>query len=393
MGMNCPDFNTLMMLLDSELTGEKLKEVSEHVKSCSRCRDLIDSQRKLEASWRDGFVTPKDDKFRSMEWIIYRRMNRPSRWKFFVPAVAGIIAVLLGVKLIMNNEPFKGRETEFLRESRIDYVSYTLRFEYMRDESTVSDIDGAELETALENEAVIAPDESDDSVEDVLVEITSEQLGFGATDGAPELPQSSTEEEDEAEFLRGAGGPAQASDQETIVGGAVTGSASGGSGGAGFPGYVEECGESELAFGTVFGDDTLEDICQGEMIDETCEITRTLDTDTTVLVTAQTVDLSVSPCEESQDNRAFHQYYEYHSRLNETSDNDIGVWKGDIYIELVFDADGQPDSSTALLLDSLFSGWSDYISFIYRDTVLVIPLADIQQLLVESSSVPAQTIE
>ncbi|MCD4700757.1 MAG: hypothetical protein K8S24_02770 [Candidatus Aegiribacteria sp.] len=391
--MNCPDFNTLMMLLDSELTGEKLKEVSEHVKSCSRCRDLIGSQRKLEASWRDSFVTPKDDKFRSMEWIIYRRMNRPSRWKFFVPAAAGIIAVLLGVKLIMNNEPFKGRDTEFLREGRIDYVSYTLRFENMRDESTLSDIDVPDYETVLEGTTVTVPPDSDISTGWVSTETACEAEDISIADGVLEMPQSAVDGEGAGEHLRGAGDFAQESDQENIVGGAVTGSTSGGSGGAGFPGYVEECGESELAFGTVSGDDAVEDICHGDMIDETCEITCTLDTDTTGLATAQTVDLSVSPCEESQDNRAFHQYYEYHSRFNETSDNDMGVCKGDIYVELVFDADGQPDSSTVLLLDSLFSGWSDYISFIYRDTVLVIPLADIQQLIVESSTVPAQTIE
>jgi len=393
MGMNCPDFDILMMLLDSELAGEKLKEVSDHVKSCSRCRELIDSQRMLETSWRDSFVTPEDDKFRSMEWIIYRRMHRPSRWKFFVPAAAGIIAVLLGVKLIMDNEPFKGRVTEFSRDSRIDYVSYTLRLVEDRTESLTSTVDGAESETASDNARAFAPAESDVSTGDVTTEVTGESVDYFITDGVPELPQSSTEEEDAVESLRGAGSLGQEGDRETVVGGAVTGSASGGSGGTVFSGYYEECEESEIAFETVFMDDVVEDILQEEMIDETCEITLSLDADTSGLATAQTVASSVSPCTEAQDNRTFNQSCEYHSRFNETSDNDIGALKGDIYIKLVFDADGQPDSSTAFLLDSLFAGWNDYISFVYRDTVLVIPLADVRELLMEGSAVPAETIE
>ncbi|MEN8209766.1 MAG: zf-HC2 domain-containing protein, partial [Candidatus Fermentibacteria bacterium] len=150
--MNCPDFDTLMMLLDGELPSARMKEVSEHVRLCSRCRNLIDSQRKLETSWRDSFTAPKEDDFRSMEWIIYRRMNRRSRWKFFVPAAAGIIAVLLGVKLIMENQPFKGRISESSIDRQTDYESYVLHLEDTRDDSAASDGDGFESAETLSTE-------------------------------------------------------------------------------------------------------------------------------------------------------------------------------------------------------------------------------------------------
>ncbi len=84
---------------------------------------------------------------------------------------------------------------------------------------------------------------------------------------------------------------------------------------------------------------------------------------------------------------------DYYSRVHETSDHDMNTTKADIYVELVFDEGGQPDSSTALLLDTLFAGWSDYIPFVYRDTVLIVPMAGISELFEEGSIVPAETIE
>lgn len=378
--MNCPDFDTLMMLLDGELEEEKLNEVSAHLVSCCRCRDLIDSQKNLEASWRDSFVTPDTDKFRSMEWIIYRRMNRRSRWKFFVPAAAGIIAVLLGVKLIMDNQPFKGRVTELSRDGRTEYASYTLRLVEETDELLDSGIDGTDNETVSE----IAPDQTsvdrDILAEGGTLETTSRVDNYSITDG--EMPESASEEEDAGESsLRCISSLVQEIDQQTIVGGVVTESVSGAGGSAGFSGYGIE--ETEIAFETTFMGDAVETGCFEEQTDDISDITLSLDADTTELAAAQTVASSVSPCDESQDNRALPQSIEYYSRFHDLPDHKMDSLKANIYVELVFDADGQPDSCTALILDSLFPDWSDYISLEYSDTVLVIPLADIQQLFSE----------
>ncbi|NOQ21718.1 MAG: hypothetical protein GQ565_03570 [Candidatus Aegiribacteria sp.] len=336
--MNCPDFDTLMMLLDGELEEEKLKEVSEHLMLCSRCRYLIDSQRNLETSWRDSFVTPEDDKFRSMECSIFNRINRRSRWKIFVPAAAAIIAVLLGVKLILD-KPFPGRVTELSRGGRAEYPVDNVQFGDVPEESLTSDIDGIDSE-------------NDVSTGDVTAEITGKTEGYSLADVEPAQPQSSA-------------GENSAEEHEEI-----------------------EIPEEIISMGAVEGS-SLEE----QMDDISDIITLSLDADTTGLGTAGTMPSFTSTSEETEDNRALNQSGEYYSRLHETSGCGMNASGADIYIELVFDAAGQPDSSTALLLDSLFAGWSDYIPFVYRDTVLVVPLADVQELFMESTAVPAETIE
>ena len=379
--MNCPDFDTLMMLLDGELGEERMKEVAGHVRSCSRCRNLVNSQRNLETSWRDNFVTPEDDKFRRIEWIIYRRMHR-KRWKFFVPAAAGIIAVLLGVKLIMNNEPFKGRATDLLRDGRTEYASYTLRLEYEQDESTVTDIDGFDPEEAAADESTIAPTDESVPVEDVTGETTSGAVGYGIAEAEVTLPQSAVEEDGSEGFLRSTGDFTQETDLQSIAGGEVIAGGSGGSGSASPGGIVneEECEESEIP----------EEIILTEAV--AGSIT-SLSDDTAGLAVSETVSSSTGISEDMEGDRGLNQSCDYYSRFHEGSDQDLNTTKTDIYVELVFDAGGQPDSCTALLLDSLFAGWSDYIPFVYRDTVLVVPLAGVLELFVESSTVPAETIE
>ena len=393
--MNCPDFDTLMMLLDGELGEERVKEVAGHVRSCSRCRNLINSQRNLETSWRDSFVTPEDDKFRRIEWIIYRRIHRRSRWKFFVPAAAGIIAVLLGVKLIMDNEPFKGRVTEIMRDDRTEYASYTLRYEYMQDESTVSDIDGFGLEETAAVESIIAPTEELVPVDVVTGETTSEAVGSGITEVEVMLPQSSAEEDGSEEYLRRTGDRITETDLQSTEGGEVIAGGSGGSGSAA-PGvniYQEECEESEIPDEIIF-EGTVEGSSLEEQTDDIGNIIAfSLDADTAGLAVIESVPATTGISEDMEDNRGLNQSCGYYSRFNEVSGHDLNTTKTDIYVELVFDAGGQPDSCTALLLDSLFTGWSDYIPFVYRDTVLVVPLADVLELFVESSTVSAETIE
>ena len=392
--MNCPDFDTLMMLLDGELEEERSKEVSEHLRHCSRCRNLIDSQRNLETSWRDNYVTPEEDKFRIMEWIIYRRINRRARWKFFVPAVAGIIAVLLGVKLIMDNEPFKGRITELSREGRTEYESYTLQLDYVQEESTISDIDGFGPEETDADGSIPAPVEELLSAEDVSGETISESVGYGITEVELAVLQPVNEEDGSEDALRGRDSIAQEADRMIAVGGEPLAGGAGGSGSAGPGGlvYEEECGETELPAEIVCSG-AVEGICPEEQMDDIASITLSSDADTAVSDDSETVPSSTVVCENTEDNSGWNQSSDYYSRYHDTFEHDIGDYKADDYVELVFDSEGQPDSSTALLLDSLFASWSDYIPSIYRDTVLVVPMAGIQEFFEEGSTVPAQTIE
>jgi len=392
--MNCPDFDTLMMLLDGELEEERSKEVSEHLRHCSRCRNLIDSQRNLETSWRDNFVTPEEDKFRIMEWIIYRRINRRARWKFFVPAVAGIIAVLLGVKLIMDNEPFKGRITELSREGRTEYESYTLQLDYVQEESTISDIDGFDPEETDADGSIPAPVEELLSAEDISGETISESVGYGIAELELAVLQPVNEEDGSEDALRGRDSIAQEADRMIAAGGEPLAGGAGGSGSADPGGldYEEECEETELPAEIVCSG-AVEGICPEEQMDDIASITLSSDGDTAVSDDSETAPSSTGVCENTEDNSGWNQSSDYYSRYHDTSEHDIGDYKADNYVELVFDAEGQPDSSTALLLDSLFASWSDYIPCIYRDTVLVVPMAGIQEFFEEGSTVPVQTIE
>jgi len=58
-------------------------------------------------------------------------------------------------------------------------------------------------------------------------------------------------------------------------------------------------------------------------------------------------------------------------------------------VELVFDINGEPDSMTALLLDSLIPRWYLYIPFIFRDTTLIIQRDIICEYFVNINSTPA----
>ena len=395
MGMNCPDFDTLMMLLDGELGEERVKEVAGHVRSCSRCRNLINSQRNLETSWRDSFVTPEDDKFRSMEWIIYRRMNRRSRWKFFVPAAAGIIAVLLGVKLIMDNQPFKGRVTELLRDGRTDYISYTLRFVEERDELPASGIDGFDSEDTAADVSITAPADRIVSTEDVSGETISEGVGYGTVTAEPVEQQFAVPEDSAEEYLRGSGSVAPESDLHTVAGGELSAGGSGGIGAAAPDECIneEECEEAEI-LEEIMSSRAFEGSSSEEQMDDIGDIsTLSLDTDTAGLAVIETVPSGTGIYIDTENSIVVSQSCDYNSRFHESSDHDRNTTKADIYVELVFDEGGQPDSSTALLLDTLFAGWSDYIPFVYRDTVLIIPIAGVSELFLEGSIVPAETIE
>lgn len=388
--MNCPDFDTLMMMLDGELQEEQLKAVTEHVMFCSKCRKIIDSQRKLETSWRDNFVEPDDEEFRSIERSIFNRINRRWRWKTLVPAAAGIIAVLLGVKLILNNQPSLQRVTDLSRTERLEYVTDTEKSGEEQTEYLPSRVGDLENETTAESAPVLDSSESLDSAEDALLE-TFNDTGYGydgVVEGETAQTQAVTAEGYAEEFLRGSVGFAQETDRQTTTGGLVPGSG----GGSGFYNAPEE--ESEESVTTdeiVFMGAEVIPVCE-EPVEINRDITLSLDADTTGLETVVTVISTASAPEEMEDNRTSHHSAESCSRYHE-EDNGSVLPDGEVYVELAFDASGIPDSITALLLDSLFIDWSDYIPFHCRDTVLIVPLAGVQDLLMDGNIVPAETIE
>jgi len=390
--MKCPEFDTLMMFLDGELPEEELEAVSKHVMSCSNCRKIIDSQRKLETSWRDSFVIPENEQFRRLEQSIYNRINRHSRWRALVPAAAGIIAVLLGVKLIINNRPAPDRITELYRGIREEEYVIDDRSIIGDQMERISGIDSEHLDDLNESAPVAIPSDVQTTVE----EVTEETISWHDAEGTfleQEVQMGSAQEE---EIIAGSMSIADSPDQEsdgqspTSDTEIATGAAAGGSGG--FYGYTitEESEEYEAPAEAVTGIAAAEDSgCEIQM-DETCDILFSLDTDTAGLETVQTVSIN---SDEIEDNRSSIQAGEIHSRLNGFTADYSESSAEEVFVELAFDADGIPDSFTVLLLDSLCAGWSDYIPFYYRDTVLTVPISDLQSLFMDESAVTVESME
>lgn len=377
--MNCPDFDILMLMLDGELEEDKLKEVSEHLKSCGRCRNLVDSQKTLEASWRDSFVIPESNLFRTIEREIFNRINRRSRWKSFIPVAAGIIAVLIGVKLIMNNQPSL---------DRVMGVSRDIRLEYRADPGRSADEFNVEAPAEFLPESGCA--EGSEVLTEDAEEATSTELNYAdvAVDESVQ-PQCSIEEEDTGEFLRGGIGFIHETDRQIVVGGTGVGAGSGGGGGEDIFEYGEEREEIVVA-GEIALEQENEECFAGQQLDGIDDITLSMDADTTGLETVTTV---VSAPEEMIETCLSTQSDTCYSRYHEVSDLTNKFQMQKAYIELAFDAAGEPDSSTALLLDSLFVGWNDYIPFVLRDTVIVIPLMDLYELFSNGSADSLETIE
>lgn len=343
--MNCPDFETLMMFLDGELREEMLHQVSEHARTCGRCRKLIESQRKLESSWRDDFVYPERDQFRRVEDELFRRMNRRRRWKVLLPAAAGIIAALLGVKLILHDGP------------ALDRVSAVAR---SRVEESVLPAPG--VREAVEEPALL-PDSSAFGQDDQLE--TPEAAGEDVAQDVPDatgrsygLTGSASDEEvvEEAEEMRGDAPEGTPGFQEEDLN---------------EPGYGETPEEQVQLDGMSGG-------VSGMEVQDTVDITLSLDSDTTGLGTVSTLTTRQNSGSES---------------VPESSCWLEEEMAAEPFLRLVFDDQGIPDSATSLLLDSLLPDWRDYIHDEFRDTVLVVPLDGLHDLLNDGSVLPEQATE
>lgn len=84
--------------MDGELSGGKREEIRLHLEECSRCRSILEAQRRLETVWREDWKDPSDAAFNTMR----RRLANPAPWwrkqrTWF--AVAAVFSIYLGVKI------------------------------------------------------------------------------------------------------------------------------------------------------------------------------------------------------------------------------------------------------------------------------------------------------
>ncbi|MFO8183280.1 MAG: hypothetical protein R6U39_03830 [Candidatus Aegiribacteria sp.] len=342
--MKCPDFDTLMMFLDGELRDDMMRQVSEHLRSCDRCGKVLASQRRLERSWRDDFEYPENDEFRRAEDELFRRMHRSGGWKVLLPAAAGIIAALLGVKLILGSGPTLDRVSAVAR-SRMEQSVHPAPEALEAEEEPAVFQDSAVIGRSDDLET---PESAGESMNRDIPDAGSRSYGLSGYTAADEAP------EETEEMLRDATeGTAAARDE------ALPGSSRG------------ETAEEQVEVDGMAGG-----LAAMEEAQEPA-ITLSLDSDTMGLETVSTETTRHSGDLDSAPESSY---------WIEEAEAEPGLL-------LVFDAGGWPDSATALLLDSLLPDWRDYIQVEFEDTVMVVPPDDLDDLIRNGSILPEQATE
>lgn len=389
--MKCPEFETLMLMLDGELSGDQLKDVVHHVETCQRCSDIIGSQVHLETLWRDSLRVPDADKFREIEQRLFERMHRRSRsrWWTVIPVAASIAAVLLGVKLILTDKPSIEDVTghSMYRSSEdLSAVERMEDFELPAASQPAFGADPVEVETHMETEIFLEQETSEDiepetpedadlfRTIDISEEITSlsktADLGYPESEYAGELSEYTS---------RGV--------TEELVD-TYTGSAAGGINRIAGGEMVLEEEESQSADDLVFeGDELCQQVAStGQLLHN-----ETVDSTNGQGLTAACT-MTASSDERSEETEMFQ--VADGSVMSEDSARVRSLGSAKLMnAELFFNAKGEPDSITALLLDSLIPEWHEYIPFTFRDTALIVPLADIQDLLINENYEPAELNE
>lgn len=412
--MKCPDFETLMLFLDGELEGDDLRSVAGHLDSCPECRRVLETQKRLEESWRDDFEYPAAMEFRLREDALFRRMNRRSIWRTLAPAAAGIIAALIGFKIIMGTRPSldrvstlaRGRTSEeYLLEDMAEPERGGMAQSPMEDTSEdfvtmdeVTEIAG-ELEEAPEETLVL---QSGDSM---YRSVMSEEVAVAADADAV---SESQQPQSVGNNSRGAGETACTVEES------VEGTMTGGSGGVAVGGFgysateqLEQAGPPE----TVFQDgsaETCDDFPSSGLVDDRSGFDQTVASDMEMdsadnrLVTTIAADVEgQEAASESWQEIELFCCEEEEQEMQEEEDVMPGATHSGFFNEedtgelvtLTFDPWGVPDSATALLLDSLSPGWRDYIHYDFKDTVMVVPLAGVSDLILNGGSMPAETME
>jgi|GEM_PF-5327779 len=395
----CPSFRELMALMDGELAEDLRRKVEEHLESCARCRSIVDSQQRMEQSWRDAFEAPPESGFRRMRKEVMQRDGSSSGsrlLRFGLPVAAALIAALIGLRLFVPGVGgLLGTESPSVSAARrAEETMATTRDESGAAEQAPAGAAGGEIEetaeyaqqqvdttaiTSAEPAEVAAHREPGPSgIDDVPTDATESVSRTGREDadlavqtGAGEAPAPEEAEEEVDQSFMGAGSGGGAA-------GCVTVSES-----------VDVSSEDESAgLGEAAPEMTSLEVGQEESAPMSCppesvwvsqETARQPGEDSLDAAAAYGMGLAlVEKDEDAADSTA---------RVRSSISHDGTIagsaaqWDSTFMLHLTFDSAGGVSSDREQLLDSLAGGWRDSLQGLHADTTVTLTLQRILELV------------
>lgn len=201
--MSCPDVSELMLWLDGELSDPREREIRDHLDACSRCRSLVEAQRRMETLWRDDWRDPEAAAFERMRRGLVIQIPWWKKQRTWM-AIAAVFSVYLGVKIFyldnrggsladiaVESMEVPGREVteeDFLRDTQEVLVTPETHIE-----------EQIEMQQAEPDQILLAQEEEEAEEPDYLgsaapaEELTATTTGDIRTEGWQEAPEASQE--------------------------------------------------------------------------------------------------------------------------------------------------------------------------------------------------------
>ena len=399
----CPSFGELMALMDGELPEGQHREVEEHLESCPRCRSIVESQKRMEESWRDAFEAPPESGFRRMRKEVMQRDGSSSGsrlLRFGLPVAAALIAALVGLRLFVPGVGGLLGTVESPSVSaarRAEETMATTRDESGAAEQAPAGAAGEEMEETAEYAQQQADTSAITSAEPAEEAVQREPGAAAVTSGMDDVPTDATEGVSRAgredADLAGQTGDGEAPAPEEVeeeFDQSVVGAGSGG-GAAGHGTVSESAGVSggeetadaaeatpEMASLEVGQEESVPMFCPPESVWVSQETSRQHGEDSLETV-ADAMGLAlVEKDEDAADSTA---------RIRSTTSHDGMIAgsaaRGDstVMLHLSFDSVGRASSDREQLLDSLAAGWRDSLQGLHADTTITLTLRRILELI------------
>ena len=391
----CPSFRELMALMDGELPEYRRREVKGHLEACPRCKSIVESQKRMEESWRDAFVAPPESGFRSMRRRVLQGDGASSGsrlLRFGLPVAAALITALVGLKLFV---PGAGgllgtvESPSVTAARRAEETMVTTRDESLAAEQAPEGAAGEETEEVQQQTDTSAITSA--GPEEMFVQ---EEPGAAAAssvtddipaDDAEGLSRAGREDSDIVDQTGEGEAPAPEEAGQT-----VTGAGSGG-GAAGY-GVVSEAEGASGGEGAVGVEEAVPETTSLEMHEEESppvfgpseslwpgqEAARQPGDDSPDTV-ADAMELSLSEKDdETADSTAL---IRSATSLDGMIAGDAAPGDSTVIIHLAFDSAGGASSNREPLLDSLVAGWRDSLQGLHVDTTITLTLQRILELI------------